>query len=265
MRINQSMDKRSNDSTYEILRASLGDGEFNYSYNISIKHKYLYIENAKSACTSIKYNLGKLEFSDARLGEEIPKKYLDYVHTNVLGTPFVKPFQCGSEFFDQVCHDKEFFRFTFVRNPFTRVLSGYLDKVLQRRFESQQIFAALRKEMSAEVTFNEFLDAIFILNKGRALDKHWRSQYVQCGSGLLQLDFVGKVENFSRDFSLVLDRVASSPLDVERINVHATDAGKKIEKFYDTIAIQKVLELYEDDFRYFGYSRKLSSSHDVGV
>jgi Sulfotransferase family len=248
-------------SIYNYLVAKLGAGEFNYAYNLSLKNNYLYIENAKSACTTIKHNLGVLEFSDAGIGDDLPRKYLDNVHANVIGTPFVKPFMLGEKVFNELIADGHLTIFTAVRNPFTRILSAYLDKVTRKLPESIEIYEYLESPISTDLSFKDFLKAIAAMkNDGRVLEKHWREQSLQCGSGLLSLSAVLKMENLDVGFGNLCREYEWNVDELEIQASHSTAAADKMPDHYDDECIEIVVNLFGEDFEQFSYSTDLKEA-----
>lgn len=250
-------------SLYLELATRLREGEFNYAFSISLKHKYVYVENAKAACTTVKAVLGELEFSDCDLGLEIPGTFFANVHVNVLGTPFVKPFQLGEQLFNEVMRSSDYFRFSFVRNPYSRLLSAYLDKIVRRRTEADQILEeALALGVSAssddEISFRDFLRCIAsITSRSGFLDKHWRPQYFQLHPDAVRYDFIGRVETFQQDIARVAALFGSTVSDERRTHGHETGAQTLLEKYYGDEEQALLLELYHSDFAHFGYDTEL--------
>jgi len=237
----------------------IGGREMNYAYNISLKHNYLYVENAKCACTTVKTVLGKAEFDGALLGNVTPQWYLDYVHVNVLGTPFVEPFQLTEQQFAEILGGPVF-GFAFVRNPYTRLLSGFLDKVRRGNPESQEIVEALGGGKRPEdISFEEFISAIESLSQShRILDKHWRPQSQQMCVSVIDYDFIGKIELLDADFRrLKIHLGIDLPYDGAVSGRHSTGSKNKIESYYDQKNQERVYRLYEQDFEIFKYKKQL--------
>jgi len=247
-------------SLYVEMARRLYEGEFNYAFSISLKNKYVYVENAKAACTVLKSILGEWEFAGCNLGSDIPRAFLRDVHINVIGTPFVKPFQLGEDLFNDIIQSAEYFRFSFVRNPYTRLLSAYLDKVVKQEPAAEEIFreaGALGIAESAEnLSFLSFLRCIESrMSRTRFIDKHWRPQHFQLNPEAIRYDFIGKVETFEKDMlhlSTKLNRVAP---DVQRSYGHETQAGSRVAEYYNEQTIALLLKIYDKDFEHFSYDK----------
>jgi hypothetical protein len=245
-------------SIYQHLSDRLYGGDFNYAFNISLKHKYVYVENAKAACTAVKSILGEWEFSESNLGNAIPQAYLDNVHINVVGTPFVKPFQLGQALFDGLIDNDEYLRFSFVRNPYARLLSAYLDKIVRQKPESEQIFQEASRlgfeDTAEDFSFLSFLRTIASLMQQELwLDKHWRPQALQLAPEHIFYQFVGKVETFEDDIQRLADVLGFKRPTTEREYGHETQARSRLTDYYDDQTQALVQTLYASDFITFGY------------
>lgn len=146
----------------------------------------------------------------------------------------------------QVAKLPTLFTFAFVRNPYTRVLSAFLDKVDRR---------ARRK--NREITFLEFLN--YLEEGGLYTNAHWAPQTSLLLLPFDNFHFFGKTEHLDNDLSYVLQKLG---LPVDHDNVlsalgNATGATKKLELYYDETNQEKVKTLYANDFESFGYSTQL--------
>lgn len=138
------------------------------------------------------------------------------------------------------------FTFAFVRNPYTRVLSAFLDKVDRRA-----------KRRNEDVPFLEFLD--YLERDGLYSNAHWAPQTSLLLLPFEQFDFIGKTEHLDRDLGYVISQLKMQ-LDDQRILSalgNATGASKKLETYYDDTAKAKVDKLYRSDFEAFDYPMTL--------
>ena len=125
----------------------------NYICHWSKKHQYVYVETPKAACTTIKRVL-----QEAETGSELVYDKPGDVH-NRLRSPLLSP-TSDMAAFAAAMHDKDYFRFCFVRNPFIRILSCYLDKMVKNQFERKRLAPKLGIDPENPPSFNYFLHAV---------------------------------------------------------------------------------------------------------
>lgn len=149
-------------------------------------------------------------------------------------------------YFREVENFSQLFRFTFVRNPFTRVLSAYLDKVERR---------AIRE--NKPTSFKKFLHQ---LDAGKLHSNgHWAPQSDLFLIPVEQFDFIGRVESLQTDLSKVKNRLLKkdSAEQVKSVLSNATNATSKLGLYYDDETVKLVRKLYRQDFELFEYSQQL--------
>jgi hypothetical protein len=232
---------------------------FNYSINISTLNRYIYVETPKVACSSIKLILHRLEIEDPKLEKEFRQ-----IHDRKY-SPLLKPTEV--ENFDKLL--KQYFTFCFVRNPYTRLLSAYLDKIDSRKedvwikhrenyFEACGIKPKTEEELMRDISFEEFVKNIST-HTSKQMDPHWRPQYDQTLQEYIDYSYIGKFENISEDLPEVLRKIFDRDIDeylVEIVN-HKTNANTKIKQYYTDEIRDMVYERYNKDFEYFEYPKDL--------
>ena len=115
----------------------------------------------------------------------------DSPHNRLNATPFVKPFQLPPALLEEVFTSPDYRRFTVVREPAARLLSGYIEKIGQGLKQSEPIVAALKQSTgrdvaAADITLDQFLDVIGA-QESRDQDPHWRRQADHVGLGIVAL------------------------------------------------------------------------------
>ena len=233
---------------------TLGEANFNYSTYISLKFRFIYFENAKCGCTSIKKSLFQHELSDHRLGAQIKAKFLENVHNNIYGCPMIKPFQLGKLYFNELCEDPSFTRFTSIRSPYVGLLSGYLDKVKRNQNAAKQIYDVTG---STQVSFKEFLLALVKLKNDKIpFDKHWRPMHLSVLNGKIDNLLCIDIDNFSADADNVNSTIGAPVLLEQRhTSNHNTNSKDLLTSNYDEEALSLIESLYELDFKIFGYDK----------
>ena len=215
------------------------------SLHVSVDHKYIYCDIPKAGCTTIKKTLI----------ESVEKKLVNYDVHDRASSPLLRP----SAVFDDIKDLEDYFKFTFVRNPYTRVLSGYLDKIRGNRIEKQAIVRMLGMDgndyQNIDISFKLFLETLASMET-RHLNPHFKPQVMQCYVPMIRYNFIGKFENFEADLIAVLEKLGSEKVSrtmIKTIRHHKTDAAKRLVDYYDSETKQLVREIYKRDFVEFGY------------
>lgn len=231
--------------------------DLEYLSHISLKHKYLFVETPKVACSTIKRTLQSIEYENPDF------KHKDFVDVHKREySPLLRPSQ--TEDYPSYVASEDVFKFCFVRNPYTRLLSAYLDKIRGEQEKKYGILLQTGRDMTdyeAEIPFHEFVHAI-CEQPFSAMDIHWRPQYYQTFQDSINYDLVGRFESFSTDFENVITRVMKGDSEVARSYLknetrHATNASEMVRKFYGLRLSHKVYNKYKIDFEAFGYGRRL--------
>jgi len=225
--------------------------ELNYAVYISLKHKYIFVETAKVACSSIKLTLQRLELED----KNFKRDNFQDVHNRQF-SPLLRLQQVPG--FERLLSGNNFFRFCFVRNPYTRTLSAYLDKIKGNSMrEKSKILSQLgydTNDISTPISFEQFVAALeeqSIL----MMDNHWRHQYYSTYQDTINYHFIGKLESFDEDFSFVMKKIGAQDY-YKQESRHATNSVSKLREYYTDDLLNRVYCLYKLDFEAFGYNKE---------
>ena len=137
---------------------------------------------------------------------------------------------------------RRYFKFTFVRNPWDRLVSTYF--FLQRGGMNAQDKAWAAANLPAHPGFESFV--LEWLNEDSIHTwVHLRPQhYFVCDdSGKLMMDFVGRLENMEADFAVVAARLGCNN-KLEKINV---GSQKHYSHYYSDASREKVARIYAKD------------------
>ena len=199
---------------------------------------YLYVQNWKCGCSTIKNSLWQAEHA---LGLAVSPAY-----PHDADGPFVHDAKRWEH-----C-DREFV-FTFVRNPFVRALSAYLNQIVMHRDDKHWgKFAAQHRLGDGPLEFREFLKLIAGAPHD-GMDPHWRPQYCSVEPALIPYDFIGTVETFDRDLGMVLERIFGRSGLVSAYAPHRTDAYSKLAQHYGPVEVDLVRTIYAQDFALLDY------------
>jgi hypothetical protein len=230
---------------------------FDYSVNISLKYNYLYAETPKAGCSTIKSVLQKMELDDP---EFYRQDFVDIHNRNF--SPLLKPSQVGN--FDNFIISHNPFKFCFSRNPYSRLLSAYLDKIDMNEPQKRNVLLHLGKDVSQlnqNISFEEFIKVVSE-QPIPSMDPHWRIQYYQTYQDVVEYDFIGKIESFTEDFNFVLSKIS---VDYDKFlsneRRHTKDADGLLLDFYTSELANIVQEKFAIDFDYFGYPLDLATNY----
>ncbi len=137
----------------------------------------------------------------------------------------------------------DYFKFAFVRNPWDRLVSCWLNKVIRKNaFEFSDSHHEKMKDFAAFVAWVEGQN----LSEG---DIHIRAQ-----SSLIDLndcDFFGRMENFENDLAYVFSKLG---LPTHNRSVRNQSGQRKpYQEYYTPELVDQVGEIYSKDIRLFGY------------
>lgn len=190
--------------------------------------------------------------------KSIKQAFADYLFTstsdqrfntdqiNTKGLPFDKVSKSKAESLRN-----DLFVFSFVRNPFKRILSCYFDKI--RKETSYKGFLRYEDQFYRQMSFEEFIRKISDIPDEDA-DQHFRSQhkFLLGKNQKLIPHFTGKLEQIEEDFAKVSKRIQCNNLNLKHIN---KSKAKKIryDVYFTSQITELILKRYESDFKFFGY------------
>lgn len=213
--------------------------EAQYLINWSRRFRYIYVEVPKAGCSTVKLTLQRIERDDRAYAP-------DNKHARSR-SPLLSPLSSPHAFLEAL-KAPDCLRFCFVRDPYSRILSAYAEKLAGNDFEREM---RLRKlGFSQTPSFEEFLEAL--ARRGTRGDIHWARQTDLLRPDVIAYDFVGRFENFQSDFATVLTRIGRDPGWIAEARRHRTDASARAG---DISLRERVLigEIYAEDFARFGY------------
>jgi chondroitin 4-sulfotransferase 11 len=203
---------------------------------ISHKYKFAFLHLPKCAGSSTVNSFGKCWDDESSLGGHPKLRTTD--------THYILCYLDGRRFDLDMT---EYKLFTFVRNPFARVVSAFfylrnskLRYRIDRRFRDE---LGLRK-----MDFNQFVkEKLLITNY---------MHFVEIIDGYImnddvsKFDFIGKTENMQKDLDVLCDLVELPKRILPHIN---KVPHKHYTEYYDDETKSIVAEKYAKDIEYFGY------------
>lgn len=201
------------------------------TFLVDNKRKYVYFENPKVVTSSIKACIHESEVKDdgsihavmkKRMTHKWKKKYDDY------------------------------YKFTFIRNPFERMFSCYINRyhapeqwIGKKNAYKYYLFGYMKKDNG----FDEFARKSCKIPNW-LMDKHLKPQYllIYDKGGSILVDFVGRYENLIEDWKVVQKNLGFKNL------LHLNQSKKKNwMDFYTKELADIVYQRYKNDFELLGY------------
>jgi len=135
---------------------------------------------------------------------------------------------------------KKYFKFTFCRNPFDRMVSNYsmFTQIGGRSKQIQQF-----NNNPIKLSFSEFVKLAC-----QHTNHHWVPQYDFIRG--YEIDYIGRLENMQQDFDIVCDKIGIARQQLPHIN---KSKHKHYTEYYDDETRQIVAEKYAKDIEHFGY------------
>ena len=229
-------------------------------------HRFLYCPIPKAGSTTLKILLHELEGVSVEEVAGPDRSRLGALHD---GSRNRLHYLGAYDDADVLRMLNEWFTFAFVRNPWTRLLSAFRNKIephpanLQRpRYQQNpdrvwvgrliDDVKATRPGDDRDVSFAEF--ARYVSRQDPAeMNQHYRPQVVLGGFGFIPYDFVGRLERFEDDYAHVAARVGiDRPLPSNRRPF--SGVTDRVAEYYDAETADLVGEIYAGDVARFGYT-----------
>jgi sulfotransferase famil protein len=205
----------------------------------------VYISNPKAGCSTIKHSLKTTQAAAyARSGTAFQLTNDPHVADDCL-----RKFQLRPE----ACRDR--YLISCVRNPFSRALSGFLDKVTDADTPLLPDFGYRRLD-----DFDEFL-RVLAASDPRQLNSHFRPQHINLDLPRIRYDAIFYLENIA-----VLPRYLSALCPDFELNTfapHSRGAAGKLRRHYTDRSADLVRKIFAEDFELFGYSQDLDEADDA--
>lgn len=199
---------------------------------VSPKYKFVFIAPEKTGTTSIHIALEKIEDDNLIVGKLVgdfnknknfkggvdPTEPHKYKHSDC---------ERSGNFLNAY---SDYFKFSFVRNPWDRVVSWYCFE--KKRFTN-------KKRDLTNVNFSKY-----IKNYENIWAHGFQYESVKC------CNFIGRFENLQKDFDIICDKIGIPQQQLPHKN---KTNHKHYTEYYDDETKQIVAERYAKDIEYFGY------------
>lgn len=201
----------------------------------------LYVSNAKVACSTFKKSIWQSTSPESFDKTSKP-------HDRIRG-PFVPNLRQIAQ--NNMARLREASIFTVVRNPYSRFLSAYQDKIL-RDPRDPHVWKALQTRYgfkgSARPSIQKILHCLRA-DDPHFVDQHFSPQALNLSWGAIDYDFVGHLENMQP----TADFLAGHGITIHSFTKHQTGAENKVQEALAPADVTLIQQLFEEDFEIFGY------------
>ena len=238
-----------------------------YASFVSKRHKYVYVETPKVACTTLKRLIHRVEDCPPipfQFGPRESKLYMLVHPRNNIPIPNVVQ---AYEQAQSVMQGDEYFRFCFVRNPYMRLISAWYNKI----WLGEPGMLPMRKKLLGQISDPERADYqarkvahfhAFVAHLQGSWDAlrvnhHWRPQVLLVFPDHIHYHMIGRVEQFSAELSRFHGwlRAHGYTGEVEIPRSNESLGLVDVADYLDRATAEAIYGLYRQDFERFGYDK----------
>tara|TARA_R110000824_G_scaffold315257_1_gene502358 strand:+ start:18531 stop:19100 length:570 start_codon:yes stop_codon:yes gene_type:complete len=182
--------------------------------------KFMFICVAKTASTSIRRRFEHYQ-------DPPPEKYHMFLEDALKLYPYAR----------------DYFKFAFVRNPYDRLYSCYINF----KYDGHVWDTHIKKEHS----FRSFIMNLAQSEYSKYIHLQPQYKYIKDGNEI-GVDFLGRFENLDKDFAKIESILGYPPQALERIR--ASSKNREANK-YDSEMKEVMQKIYAEDFERFDYEK----------
>jgi hypothetical protein len=231
-----------------------GHASWGYHSRASLAHRYVAMTVPKVACSTIKLALQTWE------GCAPPTEQWADVHAGWAG-PTLLAYPTTQ--IVQMLRSPDYLRFSFVRNPYGRLVSAWKSKLAWDAPQYHELRASIRDACGYPVVDGQragpisFRDAVeCLLDDPGVFDDHWSCQADLLVVDVIDYHVVGRFERFGQQFHAILRRLHAPPEVVEIARrVFNPTQPMPLAAVYDPQLARRVYDHYVADFETFGYHK----------
>lgn len=232
----------------------------NYLNNKNIfleRYKCIYFVLPKNGCSSMQAHI--VNALEMEKGQNFPK---DIHNSEIYPYPYVKKSTINNDF-------KDYLRFCIVRNPWSRLVSCYKDKIRHVGYNEVGFVDGVALPLKNNsplfyggMPFEEFVDVVCSINDAEG-EHHFTSQLFQLTdeSGNLYVNFIAKLETLQEDLKVI---TKTTNFSFNHFPHFHKSKSKPYTKYYTYELKEKVRKRFKKDIKFFRYSFGQMSSARIG-
>lgn len=207
---------------------------------ISDSHKFIFVHIRKAAGSSIRDGLIPVSIVQPKHAKSKIKSRILKVETNYQKFAFREhsPISQAKNIMPKSLYES-YFKFAFVRNPYTRLVSAY--EFIKRHPGHPRYKKVIKMD------FYEY-----ILYQSKRFDAHQINMLTD-KNGILQMDFIGRFENLHKDWAYICNKLK---LDNAELSHRKKASPVNYSDYYNDENKALVAKLWKKDFEAFGYNRE---------
>ena len=189
-----------------ILANYIHKRHFLQTVNIPVLGKsFLYMKNHKAACTTVLATL-MAHLLDLR-GEGTESIDMESVHTPPKSLLLTGPRGLNVPRVMRVLDDPAVFRFTIVREPISRTVSSFADKIAKGDKQKTKLMRYLGRPVESDISLSEFLDILAHDEGAQDVDRHWRPQRKEISYDFIDYDYIGDMADLKGALGYAVKRI----------------------------------------------------------
>jgi hypothetical protein len=149
----------------------------------------------------------------------------------------------------------DYYKFSFVRNPYARVVSCYNSKIHNAVPGKQARIMSFYRNLSPSMSFGDFASWLNTEEGGDAYaDRHWLSQNVLLSdeNGQNICDFIGRYEDLEAGLSHIKNHLKfSDPISLAQKGF--VSPIRNYQSYYDEKSRSDIEKRYAEDLKRYGY------------
>lgn len=158
-----------------------------------------------------------------------------------------------------------YFKFSFVRNPWSRVVSCYKNKIENPNQDVIDSIISRYPGLEAGMSFSEFINFLCRSKYGQDqyANAHWISQSIIISDikGEMISDFIGKMETMEEDLNFIETKLSLPKIELPKLNTKSGWVGSEkndeldyYKSYFTSRTIEAIKKRYHSDILRFGYS-----------
>ena len=207
---------------------------------ISHKDKWIFLANPKCASSTLNVILKKQE--EVVVYDSADVNHMRYV-------------ECKQFLANQGLNIDAYFVFSFVRNPWDKIVSFYKWILRNQEEKTGHSFVSEIECLIDKYNISEFNFYNFITKFTDLLWSNLACEHMLFENGQNKLNFIGRVENLEEDFNILCNKtgILNSTTLYKNNNTKYIKTGKHYTEYYNDFTRNLVAKLYAKDIEYFDY------------